>query len=174
MLDGLSWGLVGTVGVLLLVGLTRQFTTVGPRGQLLDALAIVPQWKFFGQARIASDPACFDDLCLLARASSDEGDPGAWENVLWWEDRRISQAFWNPGLRRKSVIGESMMLLAMSAENGTPRARPTALAYLTVLRYCLDHQILADGAALQFAIASTRGRGDRLVALRVLSEWHTP
>lgn len=173
MLEPLSWLALGAVIVLLAIGLTRQFAVVGPRGVLLDRLAIIPQWKFFGQAFIAADPGWSDDLCLLARISPDPETPGAWDNVLWWEDRPFSHAVWNPALRSRDAVGEAMMLLVQSEPDDATRVRPVALAYLTVLRGCLDRLPLADGEALQFAVAATRGRGERPVFLRFLSAWHT-
>lgn len=173
MIEPLSWLALACVIGLLAIGLSRQFVVVDQRGALLDRLGIVPQWKFFGQSRIAADPAWFDDACLLARISPDPATSGAWGNVLWWEDRPLSHAGWNPALRSRDAVGEAMMLLVQTEPADETRARPTALAYLTVLRSCIEHLPPGDGEALQFAIALTRGRGDRPVALCFLSAWHT-
>jgi hypothetical protein len=174
MIDVLSLlSLVGVV-LLLLAGLDRQFRTLGPRGRLLDQLVILPQWKFFGQQRIGTDPHYFDDLCLLARISPDQGEVGAWREILWWEDRPISHSFWNPSLRSRTAIAEAMHYLTITEPHDEQRVPPTALAYLTVLRHCLDCLPPDDDMTAQFAIAATRGRENRSVFLRFLSAWHTP
>jgi len=174
MIEVLSLLSLAAVVLLLLLGLDRQFGILGPRGQLLDHLAILPQWKFFGQSQIGSDPHCFDDLCLLARISPGEGKAGSWQEVLWWEDRPITHTFWNPLLRSRGAVGEAMANLTITESNDEQQVLPTALTYLTVLRQCLDCLPTDDGMAIQFAIAATRGRENRLVSLRFLSAWHTP
>lgn len=153
---------IAAVSLLLLLGVARQFRPLGPRGELLDQLGLIPQWKFFGQARVAADPAVFDDLHLLVRQSD-----GEWQELLWWDDRRWIEIFWKPQHRAQLFIGQHMMALIAG---GT--VDPTALSYLTLLRFCLDEADAADGTALQFAIASTGGRGERSLSLRFLSGWH--
>ena len=170
----LSGLVLAAVAVLLLGTLAWQFTVLGPRGTLLDRLAILPQWKFFGQSRIATDPCCFDDLCLLARLGPEAADPGAWQEVLWWEDRPVHYAWWNPRARSRAAIGTAAQRLAITEPNPEQRAPPTALAYLTVLRHCLDALPPTTDDALQFAIALTRGRDQRTVSLAFLSAWHRP
>jgi hypothetical protein len=174
MIEVLSSLSLAAVVLLLLLGLDRQFRILSPRGQLLDRLVILPQWKFFGQSRISTDPNCFDDLCLLARISPGEGKVCAWQDVLWWEDRPITRTFWNPLLRSRSAVGEAMQHLTITEPHDEQRVLPTSLAYLTVLRHCLDCLPPGDGMVVQFAIATTRGRENRPVFLRFLSAWHTP
>ena len=172
MLSGL---ILAAVVALLLGTLAWQFTVLGRRGVLLDRLAIMPQWKFFGQSRIATDPFCFDDLCLLARLGRDAGDAGAWREVLWWEARPFRHALWNPRGRSRAAIGTAAQRLAITEHNPQQRASPTALAYLTVLRHCLEAlPPTTTDDALQFAVALTRGRDQRSVSLAFLSAWHTP
>lgn len=157
------------IGVVLLLGLSllRQFAAAGPRWDLLDRLGIVIQWKFFGQAAIATNPSCFDDYHLLARRAAETG-PGGWSELLWSDERGPADWLWNPAQRRHLVFMTELERLAMA---DTP-PQPTALAYLTVLRLCLDRLRLGNGEALQFAIVATRGRGGRAVALRFISKWH--
>lgn len=174
MVEALSLLSLAGVVALLLLGLDRQFRILGPRGQLLDRLAILPQWRFFGQSRIGTDPHCFDDLYLIARISSGEDKVGAWQDVLWWEDRPIADSFWNPLLRSRSAMGEAMLHLTITELDDERRVPPTALSYLTVLRQCLDCLVPDDGMAMQFAIATTRGRENRPIFLRFLSAWHSP
>ena len=164
------------VALLLVLGLTRQFTVSGRTGLLLDRLSILPQWKFYGQSRIASDPSTFDDLHLLARRSSSPADPGAWQPLLWPDERRWIDALWKPHGRSRAAILEPALLLALGEDTAGQRARPTALTYLTVLRHCLDRLSPDEGEAIQFAIVQTRGRsnsGPRPTTLRFLSAWHS-
>lgn len=174
MVEFLSWLTLTAVAVLLLMGLIWQFKILGPRGRRLDSLTILPQWKFFGQSRIATDPACFDDLCLLARTSGDEETPGTWQKILGWEDRPLLSALWNSSLHRRA-IDEAVQHLATTGECDEAGVEPTSLAYLTVLRYCFDHlpiQRQDEAAALQFGIATTRGREAQNISLKLLSAWH--
>lgn len=149
------------MAVLLLLGVARQFSLLGARGELLDQIGLLPQWKFFGQARIGADPTAFDDLHLLARTGG-----GEWRELLWWDDRPFIETFWKPHDRWQLFIAQQMMAL-LSAEN----VDPTGLAYLTLLRFCLDK---AEGEPIQFAIACSGGRGERSLSLRFLSGWHRP
>ncbi len=176
MLEATALLLPWAVALLLAMGLTRQFATSGRTGLLLDRLAIVPQWKFYGQSRIASDPSAFDDLHLLARHSTSPADPGEWQPLLWPDERRWLDALWNPHGRSRAAILEPALLLALAEGTSGHRTRPTALTYLTVLRHCLDHLPPGDGEAIQFAIVQTRGRsgsGPRPTTLRFLSAWHS-
>jgi hypothetical protein len=176
MLDLTATLLPWLVAALLAVGLTRQFAVSGRTGLRLDRLAIVPQWKFYGQSRIASDPSTFDDLHLLARRSANPAGPGEWQALLWAAERRWIDALWNPRGRSRAAIAESALLLALGEDTPGQHARPTALSYLTVLRHCLDRLPPGEGEAIQFAIVQTRGRsanGPRPTKLRLLSAWHS-
>lgn len=149
------------VAALLALSVARQFAVSGPRWLLLDRLALVPQWKFFGQVAIGQDKAWCDDLHLLARRGE-----GAWQALVWCPERRWGEALWNPHARSRDALALRLALLATASD-----VPPTALAYLTVLKHCLD--TLPGEAPLQFAIAATRGRGERGLALRFLSHRHT-
>ena len=161
------------VAVLLAIGLWRQFAGSDARWLVLDQLAIVPLWKFFGQAAIASDAGCFDDLHLLARRARSTGAPGDWHELVWSGERRALEAIWNPYARSRDTLLETLGHLVFASRSGAEPVPPTALSHLRLLRCCLDRMPLADGEALQFAIAATRGRGRHPVALRFLSGWHT-
>ena len=176
MLEATAFLLPWLVALLLVLGLTRQFAISGRTGLLLDRLTIVPQWKFYGQSRIASDPSAFDDLHLLARRSASRDDPGEWQPLLWPDERRWLDALWSPHGRSRAAVAEPALLLALGEDAPGQRARPTALTYLTILRYCLDCLPASDGEAVQFAIVQTRGRSDssaRPTMLRFLSAWHS-
>ncbi len=148
------------VAALLALGLVRQFAVSGPRWLLLDRLALVPQWKFFGQVGIGQDEGWCDDLHLLARRGE-----GEWQELVWCAERRWIEALWNPHARSRDALAARLALLATASD-----VPPTALAYLTVLKHCLG--ALPGEAPLQFAIAATRGRGDRPLALKFLSGRH--
>lgn len=152
----------------------QQFRVVGPRGEQLDRLALVPQWKFFGQSRIGVDISCFDDMCVLARISPDPDGLGDWCNIVWWRNRDFGDALWNPALRERTAIGEAVARLIENEEPGGQPCEPSSLAYLTVLRACIDTVPPSRGDAIQFAVATTRGRTERTVVLRFLSAWHIP
>ncbi|MDL2351309.1 MAG: hypothetical protein QFC78_00500 [Pseudomonadota bacterium] len=156
--------------LLLAASLAQQFRVIGSRGQLLDALTFVPQWKFFGQSRIGYDPSVFDDLCLVVRVSPASGAMGPWECLLSWDDRPLSTAFWNPSKRRRDGLAIAMLELILARAEPKPSAR----SYLTLLRHCLDHIALAEGETLQFAVVTTFGRSQRAISLPFLSAWHTP
>lgn len=174
MVDALALAVLVVVSALLIIGLIRQFAVSSRFWLTLDRLGIVPQWKFFAQARAASDPSRFDDMHLLARFDDGGDIPGPWSELLWWETRPLLSALWNPHDRSRSAIGECMDLLAITETSPGTAARPTALAYLTVLRHCLDSARGGPDELLQFAIVLTRGRTDRPLALRFLSAWHCP
>lgn len=177
MLESTAQLLPWLVALLLFLGLTRQFAVSGRTGLLLDRLTIAPQWKFYGQSRIASDPSAFDDLHLLARRSTDPANAGEWQPLLWPDERRWIDALWSPHGRSRAATLEPALLLALGENTPGQRARPTALTYLTVLRHCLNHLPPSEGEAIQFAIVQTRGRSDshpRPTKLRFLSAWHTP
>jgi hypothetical protein len=163
----LAWISLAAVIALLLLGIRQQFAVLSPRTWLLNDLAILPQWKFFGQMRIADDPAIFDDLHLIARQAG-----GEWRELLWWEDRPWHETFWKPEDRWQFFIGQHMANLVESERNNEQAAELTALAYLTVLRFCLDHLTPPDGESVQFAITTTKGRRNRTLALGFVSGWH--
>lgn len=159
-----DWRAVGEltlVAALLGIGLMRQFAVSGPRWLVLDQLALVPQWKFFGQVAIGQGEALWDDLHLLARRGE-----GEWQELVWCAERSWPEALWNPYARSRAALAVRLALLATAKD-----VPPTALACLTVLKHCLD--ALPGDKPLQFAIAATRGRGERPLALRFLSGRHT-
>ncbi len=167
MIDTLSLVVLAVVVLLLAFGLCFQFFVSNPRWAWLDNLALVPQWKFFGQARIASDPTVFDDVHLLVRSDGE----GRWREVDCFPERAWHHAFWNPHLRSESAVLVATAELAEAGIAGK-HVQPSSLAYLTVLRYCLDLSEPGASDALQFAIVTTRGREERQMFLRFLSEWH--
>jgi hypothetical protein len=174
MLEAAAWLVLALVCGLLAWGLTRQFAVTGRRGAILDRFAIVPQWKFFAQQRIDGNPETFADLHLLARTASGVTAPGPWRDLLHWTDRPWHQAVWNPHRHSRTMIGYQALLLVEGEDRagGEGRLPPTALAYLTVLRFALEQVRPQDDAVVKFAVATTLGRGRRDPQLRFLSAWH--
>jgi hypothetical protein len=158
--------LLGLVALALILTIRAQFVNPGPRAALLNDLALIPQWKFFGQAHIASDTAVFDDLHLLARCATD-GEIGEWQELLYWDDRPWWTIIWHPRDRFGFYLGQQMFALRYAGDE----AEPTSMPYLVLLRYCLDQS--ESDRTLQFALASTAGRGERPVQLHFLSQWHS-
>jgi hypothetical protein len=157
----LSNGVLLAVAVLLAAGALRQFGQLGPRGVLLDALALLPQWKFFAQREVGEDAAAFDDFHLLVRGGPDR----EWEPLLWQAERLWHEAWWNP-----QQYSRAMLAIAMEELAAKPDAPPTGKASLTLARFALAQH----PAPLQLAIATTRGRRLRGAQLVWLSPWYKP
>lgn len=155
--DPVSTAALVLVAVLLGAGVVRQFGRLGPRGVLLDALAVLPQWKFFAQQAVGSDEAVFDDHHLLVR-----GAQGGWQPLLWHEERRWHEAAWNPQQYSRAVL-----LAAMANLAGPGAAADNSQAALILMRHALEERF----EPLQLAIARTRGRGARVPQLVWLSPW---
>lgn len=160
------------VTILLFASLVQQFRQVGPRGRWIDALAVVPQWKFFGQDAVGLDPAWLDDWHVLARiAPLGEGViPEPWRPVLSPTERTAWQFIWNPHNRSRAQLLAFAERIGQAGAGEMPD--PTGLAYLSLLRACFEAVPIRGGHALQFAIVATRGRVERPIDLRFLSLWH--
>lgn len=172
LLDALSWGALALVLALLAVGLLRQFAVANAFWLKLDQLGIVPQWKFFAQAALDSDLSGLADFHFLVRVDDGSGGPGAWQQMPWRGDRTLLSALWNPHDRSHAAIEECIHVLALPASALDHIVPPTALAYLTLLRYSLDSVSLAADQSLQFAVVLSHGRAGRSLDLRFLSDWH--
>ena len=164
--------MLALVGALLSVGLVRQFAVSNPFWVRLDRFGIVPQWKFFAQARMDRDLSILDDMHLLVRLDSGGENPGHWRELAWLGKRPVSSALWNPHSRSRLMLGECMQSLALSDSSQQNVVRPTALVYLTLLRHCLEYAPPGTDQAIQFAIVLSRGHADRSLDLRFLSAWH--
>jgi hypothetical protein len=173
MAELLSRLVLATVTLMLLLGVWRQWVRLGRRGLLLDHLAVLPQWRFFGQSEIAWRKDSFDDYHLLARLGTVGGAAGPWQELLWNAERRWLDAVWNGQPRSMMVIQEHAERLCRTPDNGAAPYIQTSLAYLVVLRHCLDACPPKQGTAMQFALVATRGRGERLLEARFISAWHT-
>lgn len=174
MTELLAWLALCGVAILLMASLVQQFRVVGPRGFWLDALALVPQWKFFGQNAVGTDPGWSDDWYVLARVAPQhsEGQPGPWQSVIGPTERTWWHFAWNPHRRSRAQLLASAERIAQTATSGPPE--PTSLAYLSVLRACFEAVPPGPAEVLQFAIVATRGGKGRTMALRYLSLWHVP
>ena len=167
------WLIVLAVIALLFLSVWRQFNLLGTRGKIADSLGIIPQWKFFALSTIETRDDSFDDFHLLAHSTDGNGEVRPWQSVLWNDERKWFHIVWNPYLRADSEIQMRMMHIANSGEAAYSEAYQTSLSYLTVLRFCLDNVSLSKGAAIQFAIVTTRGRHERPTTVRYVSAWHT-
>lgn len=172
MAEQLSCFVLAGVTILLTASVLQQFRTVGPRGRLFDALALVPQWKFFGQDAVGFDPAWSDDWHVLARVAAigDETRPTPWQPIIAPTVRTGWHFIWNPYGRSQA------QLLAYAEQLGradpAEPINPAGLAYLALLRACFDVISPANDQALQFVVVATRGRHERPIFLRYLSLWH--
>ena len=174
MIDLVGSAVLIVVCILLFVGLCQQFRVLSGKALLLNDLAIVPQWKFFGQSGIGNDVSVFDDLHLLVRVGKPDGEPEPWSEIALWTLWSPWKTLWNPHLKSEGAIAEHALTLLVSERHADNKAQPTALCYLAVLRHCFDHIKLDPQQALQFAITTSRGREERLVNVDVLSAWHHP
>ncbi len=174
MADFATHGVFVLVSLFLLAGIGRQFTFLGPRGQILDRVGLLPQWKFFALSAFSDGKASFDDHHLLVRQMSKDGSREAWQEIFWNDDRHWVEMFWNPDLRSKGEIQKCLVMLQTERPPHSNSVDPTSLNYLTALRYCLDKLALEPGNAVQFAVVTTRGRQQRSVAIRFVSAWHIP
>lgn len=168
-----GWIVLSAVIFMLLLSVWRQFSLLGPRGQITDSLGILPQWKFFALSTIETREDSFDDFHLLARLVNDTGETGPWQTLLWNDERKLFHILWNPYLRSQCEIQMQMMNIARCGDAAQAEAYQTSLPYLIVLRFCLDRLSLREGQAIQFAIVTTRGNVARIVSAKFLSAWHT-
>lgn len=174
MIDLLANAALGAVCLLLGWTLQRQFVVSSAASAGLDHLALVPQWKFFAQAKIDGNAEFFDDLHVLARIASETGEPNDWVELLYYGERPWWHTLWNPHRYSRSLIAEHALMLTLTEDEPDHAASPSALTYLTVLRFVLDRTVLGPGEMLQFAIATTSGRVRRELRIRFLSSWHCP
>ena len=173
MAEIVVWLVLLAVIALLFLSVWRQFNLLGRRGQILDSLGIIPQWKFFALSTIETREDSFDDFHLLARLANGNGEAEPWQSLLWNDERKWFHILWNPYLRAKGEIQLRMINIVNSGDAAHSETYQSSLAYLTVLRYCLDSVSPSDGSAVQFAIVTTRGRDERPAAVRYVSAWHT-
>ena len=167
------WFTLLLIIVLLFLSVWRQFNLLGRRGQILDSLSIIPQWKFFARSTIETREGIFDDFHLLARLADANGKARPWQSLFWNDERKWFHILWNPYLRAKGEIQVRMTSVVNSGEAAHSETYQTSLSYLTLLRYCLDKVSPSEGSAIQFAIVTTRGRHERPITVRFVSAWHT-
>lgn len=138
----------------------------------LDALALVPEWRFYAQASLAGAADLARDTHIVVRDRLADGHVGGWTPVLWPAERRLGHALWNPRLRVDALtlsIAEDLAHKLAGAEV------QQSVGYLVVLRRALAAPpATAGGAAVarQFAIVHVSGRGERALSLDFVSGWH--
>ena len=169
----LGVAVTAAVAALLVATVFRQPGRAGPRGRLLGALAVVPQWKFFGDSRLGVRDDALDDLHLVARDWMGGDLVGPWQPVLSPAERRWTQAVWNPSRRPDSMLLSYADDLAGSPDAAWREGVASSLPYLVLLRQSLDAAPRSPQAkARQFAIVRTRGRGERTLSVAFVSGWH--
>lgn len=172
MADFTAYAVLSLVIAMLTLSVWRQFNKLGPRGQILDGIGILPQWKFFAQSVMANNDDIFDDFHLLVRLADHRGKTWQWEEIFWNAERTWLEMFWNPDLRPRGEIQLRLWQVSSNRFNTHDPRYQTSLAYLTLLRHCLDCVELTPHQAMQFAIAATTGREERPVTVRFVSSWH--
>ncbi len=159
---------------MLATSVWRQVTPLGSKGIILDSLGLLPQWKFFAQSALNMGDDLIVDYHLMIRSQNREGIRQPWHEAYWEAERTWLQAFWNPELRSRGEIQGHMRLAAMNRHIGHDSHYQTSVTYLTLLRFCLDCDLTAKGAAIQFAIVTTSGREARSLSAKHVSAWHIP
>ena len=173
MAEAFSALTLACIGLLLLGGLWRQCIRLGPRGRHFDRFAILPQWRFFGQTELAQRDDTFDDVHLLTRSADGNRVLGAWHEIMGPGERTWRDAVWRPAARADQEIEDYCDQLTRHPVGDDPAIVQSSLAYLVVLRRCLGSQVAeVRDQSLQFAVVTTRGRDERSLELRFLSEWH--
>lgn len=163
-------GIVALVLVALALAVTAraQIRPLGRHRAALDMLALVPEWRFYAQASIASGDHFARDTHIVARDRDVSGRVGDWAPVLWPVDRRLGHAIWNPRLRVDTMI---LSLAEDLAQAGPGAEVQQSIPYLATLRRALAAP-RGDAAERQFAVVHAVGRGTRRVSLDFVSDWH--
>ena len=172
MVNHTATAALSLVLVMLALSFWRQFNVLGPRGQILDRIGLLPQWKFFAQKVIASSDGMFDDFHLLIRLTDGNGETGHWEEIFWNDERTWLEMFWSPDLRPRGEIRLRMWQVSSNSINAHELHYQTSLSYLTLLRHCLDCVALTPDQTIQFSIVATTGRDNRRLAVKFVSAWH--
>ena len=140
---------------------------------LFDALAIVPEWRFYAQASIRGAADLARDIHLVVRDRDAGGATGGWRDVLWHGERRWRDSVWNPELRTDDAI---LSIAEDLAQAWTPAGAPhvqQSIPYLVLLRRAIEADpATAAGIDRQFAIIHALGRGQRVVRTAFVSAWH--
>lgn len=169
----LGMTVLALTGVGLLVTAGAQIRPVPRLRFLLDTLAIVPEWRFFAQASTmaAADLAC--DTHLVVRDRDAAGRVGGWRAALWYGERRLHHALWNPQRRVTIVILTLGETLAEAWSRAPDREVQQSIRYLVLLRRALEvPRDRGDAVDRQFAIVRTIGRAEREIAIDFVSAWH--
>ena len=138
---------------------------------VLDAFAIVPEWRFYAQASIKTTVDLARDPHLIVRDRDAAGRIGGWNVGLCHAERRMHHAWWNPHARVNDVVLGYAMDLAHARVGD--RYLQQSIRYIAVLRCILQlPRGSADSVDRQFAVVHTIGRGQRTIAIDVVSGWH--
>lgn len=163
---------VGAVSLLLVWTLAVQIWTPRGRFRLLEPVALTPQWKFFGQS-VLQTPGALSDIHLLVRDRMEDGALGQWQPVMSPGERRLGEAFWNPGSRSRRTLSAFAEYLAFQPGAARDEHVQVSLPYLALLRHCLAHAPRPERAeSRQFALVLTSGRSARSMSVAFVSAFH--
>lgn len=119
----------------------------------LDALALLPRWKFF-----APNPSVAD-YKLFVRDRLADRSVTTWREIELSGEKTLAAAVWNPARRRVKVVVDAMRRIRILA--ATPEADPEVLAaslpYLTLLQVATDSAHLDSSHESQFAVMQVSG-----------------
>ncbi len=170
MLGLAAFGIV-LVGLMLTVRV--QMRPLRRYRDLLDLLALVPEWRFYAQASIRQASVLATDIHLVVRDGLATGEIGDWRPIMWPAGRRVHHGIWNPDTR---IFGDVLAIAGQAArtwQDSPNEDVQQSIPYLLLLRRCLQAPTdRPDTVTRQFAIVRTMGRGERELFVDFVSAWH--
>jgi hypothetical protein len=161
------------VGAGLALTAWAQLSPLRRGRDLLDRIAIVPEWRFYAQASVDSAADFARDVHLVARDRDASGRIGGWRAVLGHADRQLVHAVWHPAMRTDDLVLSLGEDLALGYARQPAPAVQQSLRYLVLLRRVLAEPAdCAEAAERQFAVVYSRSRGERDLSIAFLSAWH--
>jgi hypothetical protein len=168
-------GAIALIIVSLLLALTvaAQFRWVRGRSWLLDALALAPQWKFFGQPLMIEGNLALADLHIVVRDCFEDGSCNKWCPTLFMNERRWVESLWNAGAMSKGTLLSLASDLATAPAAAREVQVQLSLPYLVLLRHCFSAFPPGPNAVgRQFAVIGTSGREGRTLTVAFVSARH--
>lgn len=164
--------MIGTLAlVLAVVGLALtacvQIRPLKRHRAAFDALALLPEWRFYAQATLQSGADLARDTHIVVRDRDSAGRICGWTPVLWPVERRLGHALWNPRMRVDTVI------LSIAEDIVTGPHVQQSIGYLVVLRRALAPPRGGGAVQRQFAVVHAVGRGTRALSIDFVSAWHS-
>lgn len=140
-------GMAALAVVVLLLSATalRQAFSLG-RWSILDALGILPGWRFFGQS------AGEYDLAIAVRGEI-AGEPfTSWQDIAIGEPRKPWHWLWFPEAMHARAVWLALDALDRRHAAGRDADADSSLAYATILAFTRARVAAAGYAAIQFAV----------------------